>query len=92
MTLLEEGEWLGAKRKDWRFQRLENSDKSMSEGGALKAADLHEGLDWGAHGKATIVDVGASKICRLEVLAFRQHLITNLGWAGTNPRHRLVAL
>ena len=33
----------------------------MSEGGALKAAHLREGLDWGAFGKATVVDVGANK-------------------------------
>ena len=61
MTLPEEGECLGVKRKDWRFQRFQDPDEFMSEGGTLKAAELHDGFEWGAPGKATVVDVGVNK-------------------------------
>ena len=80
MTLPEEGEWLGVKRKDWRFQRFQDSDKFMSEGGALKAADLHEGFDWAALGKATIVDVGASKTLQARSSGHELALILIIDW------------
>lgn len=71
----EEGEWRGVNGKGWRVKRFGDSDKFMASGGALKAADLHVGLDWGALGKATVVDVSPDALYEFVALPFFQHVI-----------------
>lgn len=73
----EEGEWGGVNGKGWRVKRFGDSDKFMASGGALKASDLHEGLDWGALGKATVVDVSPDGSYEFVALPSFRHIVPN---------------